>query len=249
MPLDPTFLIFAAAAVLFAGISKGGFGSGAAFAAAPLLALVIEPGLAVGLMLPLLMVMDVGALKPYWKQWDWPTSRALILGSIPGIAFGALFLGWADPDLFRLLIGLIALAFVAYQLLWAGRLASGERKMPGWAGLISGAVAGLTSFISHAGGPPAAIFMLGRRLDKTTYQATSVLVFWAINLLKLGPYIAIGLITWDMGRAWLILAPVALIGVWLGVWLHRVIPEQVYFRLVYVLLVITGSKLIWDALT
>ena len=41
--LDPTFFAIAGPAVMFAGISKGGFGSGAAFAAASLLALVVEP--------------------------------------------------------------------------------------------------------------------------------------------------------------------------------------------------------------
>jgi hypothetical protein len=49
--------------------------------------------------------------------------------------------------------------------------------MPDGAGLVAGTVAGFTSFVSHAGGPPAAIFLLSRGLDKTGYQATSVLIF------------------------------------------------------------------------
>ena len=59
MELDTTFFALAVPAVLFAGISKGGFGSGAAFAATPILALILEPAQAVGLMLPLLMLMDI----------------------------------------------------------------------------------------------------------------------------------------------------------------------------------------------
>ena len=57
MQLDPAFFAVAVPAVLFAGVSKGGFGSGAAFAATPLLALILEPGQALGLMLPLLMLL------------------------------------------------------------------------------------------------------------------------------------------------------------------------------------------------
>ena len=57
MELDFTFFAIAIPAVLFAGISKGGFGSAAAFAAAPLLALILEPAEAVAIMLPLLVVM------------------------------------------------------------------------------------------------------------------------------------------------------------------------------------------------
>ena len=41
---DAMFFVFAIPAVVFAGISKGGFGSGAAFASASILALVLEPG-------------------------------------------------------------------------------------------------------------------------------------------------------------------------------------------------------------
>ena len=41
--LDWTVFAFGIPAVVFAGVSKGGFGSGAAFASASILALVFEP--------------------------------------------------------------------------------------------------------------------------------------------------------------------------------------------------------------
>ena len=63
--MDFAFFAIAGAAVTFAGISKGGFGSGAAFAAAAILALVVEPAMALGIMLPLLMLIDFATLKPY----------------------------------------------------------------------------------------------------------------------------------------------------------------------------------------
>ena len=47
---DPLFWTIAVPAVILAGVSKGGFGSGAAFAAAPLLAMAVPPGLALGVM-------------------------------------------------------------------------------------------------------------------------------------------------------------------------------------------------------
>jgi len=62
------FFSIAALAVVFAKISKGRFGSGAAFVAAAILATIIEPGQAIGIMLPLLMLMDVTSLKPYWQK-------------------------------------------------------------------------------------------------------------------------------------------------------------------------------------
>jgi uncharacterized membrane protein YfcA len=45
------------------------------------------------------------------------------------------------------------------------------------------------------------------------------------------------------------LAPVAILGAWLGVKAHYLVPERAFFALTYVLLTVTGIKLIWDALT
>lgn len=248
----PEWEVFAVAvpAVLLAGISKGGFGSGAAFAGASILALVVPPGQALGIMLPLLMLIDVSTLRPYWKRWSWIDAKRLLWGGVPGVAIGAALYSVADADLFRLLIGSICLAFIGWQMsLRAGLLRASRRPMPGWAGLVAGLVAGFTSFVSHAGGPPAAVYLLSRRLDKTRFQATTVLVFWVYNIVKFIPYAFLGIFTLETLVFDLILAPVALLGAWLGVRAHRVVPEGLFFGITYVLLAVTGSKLIWDALT
>lgn len=250
MTLDLMFFLIAGPAVMFAGISKGGFGSGAAFAASSVLALVIEPGLALGVMLPMLMLIDVSTLRPYWGKWDKRAAVLLILGGLPGVALGAALYTVADPDVFRFLIGAISLGFVVWQSARAlGWIQAAEQVMPVWAGALAGAVAGFTSFVSHAGGPPAAVYLLSLRIDKTRFQATTVLVFWAINIAKFIPYAALGMFTIQTGIANLVLAPFALLGAALGVHAHRMVPERLFFGITYVLLSVTGVKLIWDALT
>lgn len=250
LELSGAFFLVAAPAVVFAGVSKAGFGSGAAFASATILALVIEPGAALGLMLPLLMLIDLVTLRPYWKRWSWPDARVLILGGVPGVGLGVLLFKVANDDLLRLLIGGISVGFVAWHLARRlGVIHPFERQLSVRTGLIAGAAAGFTSFISHAGGPPAAIYLLSQRMGKTTYQATTVLVFWAINTAKFIPYAFLGLFTAQTALADLLLAPFALFGAWLGVRLHNSIPDGVFFGITYVLLTLTGSKLIWDALT
>jgi hypothetical protein len=250
MIFDITFFALAVPAVLLAGVSKGGFGSGAAFAATPILALVIDPALSVGLMLPLLMLIDVATLRPYWKRWSWPHARRLIVGSLPGVALGVLFWQIANADVLRFLIGAIALGFVAFQIArgrgWLTVRARGDAPV---LGLVAGALSGFTSFISHAGGPPAAVYLLSQGLSKTQYQATTVLTFFTVNLLKAPPYAFLGIFSTDTLRAGLYLAPVALLGAWLGVKAHWLIPERAYFAVTYTLLTLTGAKLIFDALT
>ena len=142
-----------------------------------------------------------------------------------------------------------AVLFVAWQLAQStGLIGLAQRRFGAKTGLVTGLVLGFTSFVSHAGGPPAAVFLLGRKLDKTRYQATTVIVFWVINLFKFVPYSFLGIFTIQTLIADLLLAPAALIGAWLGVKAHHMIPERAFFAVTYVLLSCTGVKLIWDAL-
>jgi uncharacterized membrane protein YfcA len=250
LTLDLFFFCVAGPAVLFAGISKAGFGSGAAFAAATILAVVVEPGLALGVMLPLLMLIDPSSLKPYWRKWSAPDVRLLVIGGVPGVVLGAALYRVASPDLLRLLIGGVSVGFVLWQLsLASGLVKLARTRLPDWAGLVAGVAVGFTTFISHAGGPPAAVFLLSRGLGKTQYQATTVLLFWILNIVKFVPYAALGMFTAQTFLANVALAPFALLGTWLGVKAHHLVPERAFFALTYVLLMVTGSKLIWDGLT
>lgn len=247
MDLDPTMFAVAVPAVLFSAISKGGFGSGAGFVSAPLLALVLEPATAVALMLPLLMLMDVTGLRPYWKQWSREEAGAMMIGAVPGVVAGALFFGTVSAEGLRLAMGLLALGFVAFRLVQSRGLLA-MRPMGRGSGVAWGGVCGFTSFVSHAGYPPAAIYLLGNGLSKTAFQATTVVVFWWVNVLKLPGYMSLGLFTQKTMLADLILAPLAVAGVYAGVWAHRHVPERVFFALTYVLLTVTGLKLLSDAL-
>lgn len=250
LTLDWMFFAAAIPAVMLAGVSKGGFGSGASFASASILTLVIEPGMALGVMLPLLMLIDVATLRPYWGKWNAQSATLLVLGGLPGVALGAALYQIAKPDVFRVLIGVIAISFVGWQLSKAkAMVAQFGKQMPAWVGALAGVVAGFTSFVSHAGGPPAAVYLLAKPINKTEYQATTVLVFWFINVAKAIPYAFLGMFTMQSGVASLMLAPLALLGAWVGVRAHRAVPEKLFFALTYVLLCATGVKLIWDGLT
>ncbi len=249
MELGIGFFAVAVPAALFAGISKGGFGSGAAFASSAILAIYLDPGLALGVMLPLLMLIDLASLRSYWRGWSWPEARNLMLGSVPGVGLGVLFYKSVDADSVRFVIGFVALGFVIWQLSQrAGLVRPFARRLPDVIGVVAGVVVGFTSFVSHAGGPPAAAYLLSQRLAKTTYQSTTVLVFWVVNILKFVPYAFLGMFTTQTALADVVLAPVAVLGAWVGVKLHHRVPEWLFFGITYVLLTITGTKLIWDAL-
>ena len=46
----------------------------------------------------------------------------------------------------------------------------------------------------------------------------------------------------------LVLSPFALLGVWIGVKAHYMISEKLFFAFTYILLTLTGLRLIWVAI-
>ena len=102
----------------------------------------------------------------------------------------------ADADLLRVLLGLISLAFVSYQVLqMVGFFSSTPRKLSPRIGGLVGAIAGFTSFISHAEGPPVAVYLLAQEIDKTTYRSSTVLIFTIIYVFKFVPCAFLGMYT------------------------------------------------------
>ena len=244
---DLTFFLIAVPAIIFGGISKGGFGSSAAFVSGAILALVVPPGMALGIVLPLFMVIDAATMRPYWKQWDTPSVRGMLIGAVPGVALAAWVYASVNADQIRLLIGVICLAFVAFQIFTAKKpILLAPKRAYAW---IAGAVGGFTSFVSHAGGPPTAVYLLSQGMDKRTFQATTVITFWAINWMKFVPYLVLGVFSRETALISVLLTPFALLGAWIGVRAHHWVPERAFFTLTYVLLTATGARLIWVAVS
>ena len=249
MELDFFFYAVAVPVVLYAGIDKSGFGSATSVAATAFLVLILEPAQAVAIMLPLLVVMDFTALRPNWRKWDPPTTKVMLTGTTLGAFLGAGVFFLVTPDVLRLLIGVIALAFVAIQAARRSGLMPDRGEMREALGYVFATGAGVTSFVAHSGGPVASIYLLSKRLDKTAYQATTIVTFWINNLIKVVLYLWLGLLSRETVLPTLTLMPVAILGTFLGVRLNRRLPEKIYFAVIYLFLTITGTKLIYDALT
>lgn len=238
--------LLALLAVFLTGVSKGEFGGGLGFLATPLLALNMSPAAAAAIMLPVLILIDQVSVTNYWRKWSWPVVWPAIVAATVGIGIGALVFGSLSSNVIRFGLGVLALGFLAFQVAkrrgWTPDVRGSRWRRAG----IWGGMAGFTSTISHAGGPPSTIYLLGEKLDKTTYQASSVAIFWAVNLIKLGPYAALGVLDFSSLHISVLLLPGAIAGVIAGIFLHRRIPEWLFFRAMAVLLGITGTKLIWD---
>jgi hypothetical protein len=147
----------------------------------------------------------------------------------------------------RLIVGAIAVLFTLDH--WFGRR---PKLTPSEAGIglgaVCGAISGFTSFIAHAGGPILQVYMLPQRLDKTLFVGTTVIFFLIMNYVKLVPYAYLGMLSAENLTTSLVLLPLAPIGIWLGLRLHRLVSQAAFYRAMYLLTFVAGAKLIWDGL-
>jgi uncharacterized membrane protein YfcA len=210
----------------------------------PLLALFVSPLQAAAIMLPILCVMDLINVWVYRKHWDRPNIRILLPASLVGVAVGALTFQYLSDAHIRIIVGAIAVSFSIRFLL---QRAPTERRGPSVArGSFWGLVAGFVSFGVHAGAPPANVYLLPQRLDKTVFVGTLVVLFAVINYVKLVPYALLGQLNATNLLTALALAPLIPVGTWLGVKLHHRIPEKPFYLVCYCLLTLMGSKLLYD---
>lgn len=245
---DPVFYALAVPAVLMVGISKGGFAGGIGLIAVPMMALVVSPLQAAGIMLPILIAMDLISAWAYRTKWDKTNLFYLLPGAVIGIAFGAVTAKFVSDDAVRLIIGGVAVAFTLHYWFRGGeaRVAQGPSLARG---TLWGAVGGYTSFVAHAGSPPFQVYMLPQKLDKTIYVGTSVMFFTVVNWVKLAPYAWLGQLAPGNLMTSAVLLPLAPLGVLLGIWLHNIIPERPFYRVIYAMIFIVGVKLLWDGIS
>jgi uncharacterized membrane protein YfcA len=106
---------------------------------------------------------------------------------------------------------------------------------------------GFASFVSHSGSAPYQIYVLPQRLPKLVYAGTNALVFAAMNLIKIGPYWALGQFTPSNLKESLYLLLPAFLGAQAGIQLVRILPERGYFAFVQVTLLLVSAELIIKA--
>ena len=238
------FWIAAGIAAALVGMSKGGVPV-VGMLGVPVLALVINPVMAAGLLLPVYVVSDIFGLYAYRHAWDGRVLAIVVPGAVVGIA-----VGWATASVVpeaavTLLVGVIGLAFALNILLRKPAVVAPKRAEVA-PGLFWGALAGFTSFVSHAGAPPYQVYTLPLGMAKAVFAGTTTIAFAVINAVKLVPYYALGQLNPGNLKVAAVLALPAVIAVFAGVRLVQLMPERLFFRMVTWALALISVKLIWD---
>lgn len=242
-----SFFALAIPAVVLLGLAKGGF-AGLGALSLPLLALAISPVRAAAILLPILIVQDVVGVWAFRKSWDAGVLGWMLPGAAIGIALGYLFAAQVSAAAVLALVGAISVTFGAYRL-WAERrgAVAVPARAPGWVGTLLGVAAGFTSQVAHAGQPPFQVYVLPKRLPRDILVGTTAIFFAVVNWVKVPAYWALGQFSRDNLTAAALLLPVAVGSTLAGVWLVRRVPPQRFYSAIYLLMVLVGMKLMWDA--
>jgi uncharacterized membrane protein YfcA len=240
------FYLFAVPAVIILGLSKGGF-TGLSSLAMPMLSLVISPVKAAAIVLPVLIVQDWVSVWAFRRDFSPRNLVILIPASIIGIAAGWLLAARVSEDAVRLAVGVISIVFVFYMLI-RDRLGLAPVAKPGVPdGLVWGALAGFTSFISHAGAPPFQVYTMPQNLKPRVFAGTATMFFAAVNLIKLPPYFMLGQFSRENLAVSAALIPVAVLSTFAGVWLVRRVSADRFYAIILVITFLIGVKLTYDA--
>ncbi len=243
--IDITFWAVAILAVFIVALSKSGLIGSLGLVGVPLLSLVMPARDAAGMLLPLLLVMDAIAVWTYRKDADWRILKIMLPGAFVGTIVGWVLWSFVSDAMVLLFVGILTLLFILDALLPLRKKLEGLPPSRGW-GTFWGGAAGFTSFISHTGGPPFQIYVLPQRLTPVIFSGTTAFFFAIVNTAKLVPYFFLGQLNFANLERAAILAPLAVVGVLIGVWAVRRISMKRFYQLTYWLVFLLALKLIYD---
>ncbi len=209
-------LLFVVAAVVV-GFAKTAIGGTATIAVA-IFATLLPARESTAAVLLLLLTGDVVAVWHYRRDCDTALLARLVPAVLPGLVLGAAVLAVVDDTTLRVGIGVLVLVLVALQVLLSRRRPESLVWPHSTGGAAAtGLAAGFTTMTANAAGPVMTLYLVARGVEKRRFIGTGAWFFLGVNLCKVPFSVGLGLLdTAALGRG-LALAPVVLLGCWLGI--------------------------------
>ncbi len=247
MEINFLFFFTVIPAIILYGIAKSGLGGSMTLISIPLMTIVMPLNQALGIILPILIFSDFIATYKYRKEFDLSTLKLMIPFAAIGIIIGSLTFSYFSEELLKFIIGLMGFIFAGhYFFLKKNKEAKSQKNFI--KGGICSTIAGFTSFCVHAGGTPVSIYMLPLRMKKEIYVGTRIIFFTFVNLIKLPLYINLSMTNFITFKQSVMLFPVAFLGILIGYRLIKIINEKLFYNILYILIFVSSSKLLYDYL-
>jgi hypothetical protein len=233
-------------AIVFAAtLIRSTVGFGEALVAVPLLALLLPVTIAAPLAVLISTALAAVIVIQDWRDVQRRSAATLIVAALPGIPFGLLLLAKVNELAVKLLLGILIVGFSLYSLKTKNTL---HLHKDDWRWLLGcGFLSGVLGGAYGMNGPPLVIYGALRRWSPQHFRATLQGYFLVASLAGLAGYSLLGIWSDTVTRYFLLSLPIVGVAALLGRALNRRIQAKVFFRFIYVGLVIIGSVLILQA--
>ena len=209
-------------------------GFGLVMIASPLLMFFYEPRLTVIIMFFLAGCGNSVQLLVLWKQVNWRRIAELFCGALMGIPLGLAVFRQLPADGLRLAVSIVILFTLVTMELGRIRFAETRRNT-----VITGVLAGVMAMTTGMAGPPLVLYFAYTSMPQNVFRATCICYFFLSNLCSLAAFWAAGIPLGDAAGEVFYLLPGLAIGIALGDWAYRFIPQRLVRKVIIVLLYMT----------
>ena len=244
---DPTVLIVAAVAFVFAGAIKGAAGMGLPTAAIAGMTLVLDPRVAIAIILFPMMVLNV---------WQWLSSRDLLRSAKQyapfsvilffSVALVSFFVKDCGDQYLMLVLGCVIILFVVVS--WSGKLPSLPVKYDLKAQVCFGLLAGVIGGMTSAWAAPMGIYLSMRKTPKDEFVRASGFMITAGSLPLCLSYIQLGFLTGPLALTSLIMIVPAMAGFGVGAMIRNRLSQRIFKNVVLVVFLGLAINLIRRAI-
>jgi hypothetical protein len=187
-----------------------------------------------GIILPLLICADIGAVLSYRQHCAWRYLLKLSPWIALGMAMGYLVMKHIHSDQIEKVIGGIVLVMVILHFWRRSRLQRGEDDLAAslphslWFIALTGILSGLATMIANAAGSVMILYALAVGLPKLEFLGTLGWCFFILNLIKVPLSYSLHLISPPTLAFDLKMIPLVIAGSWLGQYIAKRIYQNLF---------------------
>lgn len=235
-------ILLAGFIVLIGHFIKGLSGFASALFAIPLLALFLDIKFVVPVFLLFDFISGIILTIQNRRFIDKRSGLLILSGLIIGTAVGTYLLVSFGNEALKRVFGVVVILF-ALKILILDKEDIKRQISKIWAP-VSGLAGGCTGAMFGLNGPPMVMYLTHRLRDKQVFRATLYGLFFVDACYRLILYSFSKLITIEVIKFALYLTPFLLIGLLLGSKLHAKINENIFKKIIALILIITGLFLV-----
>jgi len=242
--LTPGYLLLFLILAMVSGMAKAGL-SGFGLAVVPVMALIFGAKESTGVILPILITADIMAVIYYRRNAVWKH----IIRVLPWVAAGiiiALIIGkLINNNQFRVV--LISIVWIMLILMLVNDLRKNKSiNIPEnkFFGAFIGVTGGFSTMIGNAAGPVFNLYFLAMRLPKKEFIGTSAWLYLIMNTGKLPLQVLVWKnISLNSLMLDVIAIPVIALGIFLGIHIVKLLPENFYRYFVIITTLVSSISL------